>query len=179
MSEMNIAATINVHNDEMTGPNAFAQKSNNLAEDGEVLLGRRFIRERILEGRGSDISILAVIAHEMAHILQLKRGICDALICGGGVRDVELHADFLAGFCLGRMNVSFDTGRAVELTNAWARLGDKFFGNCNHHGTADQRLSCLLAGFNLSQSGDSFETSIIAGREHVLNFGRCGITCGN
>jgi hypothetical protein len=157
-------------------PKAFAQKSLKLGEDGEVNLGFRFLQARLRDEGGSDLSILAVLAHELAHVYQLKNSMCSLLYCSRGVIKIELHADFLAGYSLGRLDSGFSRQRARDLTRSWGRLGDTF-SNCQHHGTADQRLSCLIEGFGLATESTSFEEVAGIGRQFVDNMHGCEGVC--
>ena len=140
--------------DDSQSPNAFATPDNIIDWDrgnGSVLFGVRLLTEEIAADRqtwGSALSL--IMAHEWAHIKQFYTT--------GQLSNplAELHADFLAGWWLGGFNL---------MTNGWGinpgsagrsvfNKGDFEFNSPIHHGTPQQRLSAMVAGYQLSVSSN-------------------------
>ncbi len=101
--------------DDVGGPNAFAtwflrRNRTVLSQwdskaDGTVCLGTRLVRRvtrRDELNRRWKTRLTAIMAHEWAHIVQFSKGHRNA------GKSVELHADFLAGWFLGRTSVARD-----------------------------------------------------------------------
>jgi hypothetical protein len=65
---------------------------------------------------------------------------------------VELHADFLAGWLLGREGL-LTTKSFQGFARFLFSLGDTFFGTALHHGTPRQRLNAMAAGWVFGSSG--------------------------
>ena len=65
--------------------------------DGTVVFGRTLLVRELYRGPYAAIAVAGIMAHEYAHILQLRSG-------AGNVRVVllELHADCMAGWYLRR-----------------------------------------------------------------------------
>jgi len=153
-------------------PNAYAHPaSTHGATDGSIRLGGNLVhsefrlwRTNLIEEsrrRGKDPLVLlqegkaggaytinAIIAHEAAHILQIKMGV------GNTSRNTELQADFLAGWFFAEMKkVMPEEFRQFKIKNAglyafWSR-GDYLFNSPAHHGTPDQRLGAFSYGFKV------------------------------
>lgn len=139
-----VEPTYGVYDDDV--PNAFATPTD-IAEmgdsDGTVLIGRRLIAaEQRANRRLWGAALTFVFAHEYAHILQFKRGLAVSL------PHSELHADYLAGWWLGRENAS-GSPNYTNLTAVWSSLlakGDYKFNSAQSHGTVAQRLKAVRAG---------------------------------
>lgn len=158
--------------DDGNSPNAFAHPhSTHGATDGSIRIGgnlvfkefeiwrHNFLKESIAKGKdplellrtgkaGATYSISAIIAHEMAHILQMKRNSAQ------GGRNTELQADFLAGWYFANMKEllkeEYDEFHIEKsgLLAFWSR-GDYYFNSRSHHGTPKQRADAFAAGLNL------------------------------
>src|SRR5690606_23215615 len=84
--------------------------------------------------------------HEGAHIFQYTHGY-NRLLAGPTVRDTELHADFLAGYYFAR---SGRTERSITVfSQALAAMGTTDFTDPNFHGTGQQRVACMHAGYSV------------------------------
>lgn len=133
-----VDATLELY-DDSDGLNAMA-----IPDKSQILLGSRLIRYHLLKaGRGLR-SLQAVLAHEYAHLAQER--FPNSL----SFAYRELHADLLAGYYLSR-NGLVDSSCFWIYANATYEIGDYHFGSFNHHGTPEERLTCLLAGFRLAQ----------------------------
>jgi len=117
---------------------------------------------KILESAGrssacawwSEIRVF-VVAHEFGHILQYKKG-----MKVDGPWQMEPHADFLAGWFLGRRKAGplpnhFDPGLSSHIARksfekaviGAFELGDTLFDDPDHHGSPELRASMVLAGY--------------------------------
>lgn len=128
--------------DDSEGENAMATPSvtNFQFPDGTVIVGLRLIQSELYRDGGVGLSIPGILAHEYAHIVQFKFGRHPATPVN------ELHADFLAGWYLARRGYSYFTvGPAFQ---SFFSKGGYDFNSPNFHGTPQQRLTAIQAGFN-------------------------------
>jgi hypothetical protein len=129
--------------DDQDKPNAYANKAcNTLNCDGSVRLGKRLLLDELVNSNGY-VSIVGIMAHEFAHILQftLKHSFTSKLS--------ELQADFLAGWYLGKTKEL-----KIEELEPFARSlyekGDFEFWSTDHHGTPAERAEMMIQGFQYS-----------------------------
>jgi hypothetical protein len=138
--------------DDAGAPNAYADQQSWLADkpDGTVLLGVGFLAEvrRLQQGQTSfyNENSFFIVLHEMAHILQFKRG-----MAGRADWQMEPHADFMAGWAYARHSPK---------SEAWVRenlelgvqlmfgLGDTDFNDPQHHGQPELRAAMVRAGYD-------------------------------
>jgi hypothetical protein len=110
---------------------------------GTVYIGLELLRTEIqTPGRGRH-SVAGVLAHEFAHILQFKRegaAFSDPL-------ETELHADYMAGYYLGRRNQLTYTEVEALATTLFVRGDPEDFFEAPDHGTGYQRVAVMLAGY--------------------------------
>ncbi len=126
-------------------PNAGATlKRVRYNSDGTVMFGRTLLVRELYRGRYADIAVAGIMAHEFAHIVQLRRG-------AGRNRIVylELHADCLAGWYLersrnGRLNIQ-------PFARSIYEKGDFHYWSRSHHGTPRQRISAMIAGYKAGE----------------------------
>lgn len=116
---------------------------------GSILFGRSLFLDQFSRYKDNGISVLAIIAHEFAHIRQYRTNIIDQLLQGEtSVRRVELHADFLSGWYLG-MRKQADASISLWASgDTFRRIGDYEYNNSSHHGTPEQRIAASQAGFD-------------------------------
>lgn len=124
---------------------------------GVVLLGQA-MSDRLAKQEGKEhfAPLAGALAHELAHLYQFRLGPAgDAqtwwqlLLEADGNRTrrrAELHADFLAGWCLGRGGYTDEAGIDHAANRMYAQ-GDTEGNDPNHHGTPHQRYAALLRGF--------------------------------
>lgn len=97
-------------------------------------------------------ALTGLLAHEIAHLFQMQNRYVEQLSPErdkrGTVRLLEIHADYLAGWCLPQTYWTAGSLSALR-TNAtqFFKLGDINFMNRDHHGTQYQRQSAMAAGF--------------------------------
>lgn len=104
--------------------------------------------------------MVGVLAHEFAHVLQYVRG------NNLPTKLKELHADFLAGYYLGRKRLM--SGAVERFARALFEMGDFEFWNPNHHGTPQERVQAMSAGYIAGKSGASIHEAYKLGIEHVV-----------
>src|SRR5258708_6591979 len=86
---------------EEENPNAFAIKSSLISgTNGTVLIGLKLLNVLLQEGQGG-VSVAGICAHECGHIYQYFSEFYDRLY-GSNILYLELHADCLAGFYMGK-----------------------------------------------------------------------------
>jgi len=126
-------------------PNALAtpEIANAFGPDGTVLLGRNLVTEQLTRDP-SGATVVAVMAHEFAHLTQFKHG---SVNVNEPVRRMELHADFMAGWYL-RLRGQYAWTNLMPALRIFFDLGDYQFNAPQHHGTPAERLSAAQAGFN-------------------------------
>ena len=140
--------------DDGRAPNAFASSYRTEGRpDGSVRLGvnlvasevRRFVTTEQNAQRQYSYSVTAILAHELAHIVQVKQGMASP------GKATELQADFLAGWYLSVLaqtdpNFRLSSGLEDGIRAFYSR-GDYDFNSPHHHGTHDERAAAFLAGF--------------------------------
>lgn len=124
--------------------------------DKEVVLLSK--SDAIVKGQApsGDNMLFAILAHEFSHAFQFSRcfdqGDTSFMRAGGIVRplrDIELHADYMAGFSLARAEERY--GRPEDLLRRFSdtilSLGDFNFRPCFHHGTPAERYTMMMKGY--------------------------------
>lgn len=125
--------------------NAYAQYMGGY---GAILLGAALITDVVTRTRrkynpiwgfsDDHIPLEMIMAHEFGHILQFKKGLPDSWKC-------EPHADYLAGWYLGRR--SRREREIVIAAMTMFRFGDWQFNSWSHHGTPHYRARMVRAGY--------------------------------
>lgn len=128
-------------------PNAAATlKRVRRNSDGTVLFGRTLLVKELYRGPYASIAVSGIMAHEFAHIVQLRRG-----AGRNRVLYLELHADCMAGWYLERSR------RGNLDIQPFARSiyekGDYHYWSRSHHGTPRQRISAMIAGYKAGELG--------------------------
>lgn len=157
--------------DDSDGPNAYASPETEIGGTwGAVLFGINMFRD--LDRRYDDqgMAILAVIAHEFAHVAQFHTGTDKYLLKKQEtVKRVELHADFISGYYLGKLKQRNDNISLWSAGHTFHRIGDFEYNNQNHHGTPKERVAAAEAGFSqASDNGANFDTAFSKGIDYVL-----------
>lgn len=94
--------------------------------------------------------VKAILAHEFAHALQHKAGLFD--IWNGG-KKVELHADFLAGYYLGKKGL-ISKEKLTAFAQEFFERGDKSFFEVDPHGSPEERRCAFLEGYKVAVTYD-------------------------
>ncbi len=148
-------------------PNAMALPRSALPSSrGTVLVGLGLL-SRVDRSAHGDLFVQAVCAHEFAHIRQYQTGYYDRLNRPDSARLIELHADFLAGYCLGAQPVDYADDALVDLGRAWEDLGDSDFTEREHHGTPEERIAAMEHGFALGRRSTGVEAAAAAGARYL------------
>ncbi len=123
-------------------PNCYSFNCN-----GEIVLGK-YLMSELSTKSFSYARLVAVFAHEFAHGMQHKYG------WSGNSKWRELHADYLAGYYLGRSN-SLTESQVISIFNEFYSRGDYGFNDPSHHGTPDERSCAFLEGFKFAYTGST------------------------
>jgi hypothetical protein len=116
------------------------------------------------QAAAGDNMLFAILAHELGHAFQFSR--CfdngDTTFLGAKgivrpLRDIELHADYMAGFSLARSEEKY--GKPEDLLRKFSdtilNLGDFNFRPCLHHGTPAERYTMMMKGYIEAQKNPS------------------------
>lgn len=127
--------------DDGRSPNAYASPEITLpGYTGTVYFGTSLLRSELWSMSKGGHAVAGIMAHEFAHILQLR---ANSRLSG---RARELHADFLAGYYLGRKSYFLPTD-IRGFANSLFEKGDHAFWSREHHGTPHERVNAMVAGF--------------------------------
>lgn len=153
--------------DDERSPNAFAFKKSLIdGTRGTVFFGVELIYSELSESYGGA-AIAGIAAHEAAHVMQFYSAFAKRLVQGETAREIELHADYLAGYyfgAIGRSDRSIDAFGASLFSK-----GGYDFNDPQHHGTPDERLEAMHAGYRSAAWGDDLQSAIERGLKHVLS----------
>ena len=125
--------------DDLGSPNAFASPEG---PTGTVCFGIGFIVNELWSMNKGEHALAGIMAHEFAHILQLKER-CPLPLRG---KHRELHADFLAGYYLSRKGY-FTQINILAFAYSLFEKGDYYFWSPVHHGTPHERVGAMVEGF--------------------------------
>lgn len=161
--------------DDRESPNAFATPATLVGDGpGTVLMGMRYFVERMAEN-DDGMTVIATCAHEFGHIHQFTGTYRAELVrLDSTDKPVELHADFLAGFFLATRKREYSNLNLQKVGQQYnEKLGDNAFDSKKHHGTSEERLAAVTAGFDLGKStGQDIDQVAAAGVAYVRNV--CG-----
>ena len=128
--------------DDGNAPNAFASAATTVeGETGTIYLGINLLADELGDDDRGELGIVAVFAHEFAHILQF---IADCPLPARG-KQRELHADFMAGYYVGLRQYVAEGGAENAAMSIYEK-GDYGFFDRNHHGTPEERVLSFIAG---------------------------------
>lgn len=147
-------------------PNAFASERSLVSNtSGTVFIGLNLINTEFNKSDYGGVAVAGICAHECGHIYQYTTGWAQRL-SRSTAQLIELHADFLAGFYMGRDN-SHSKERVEIFAGSLFSKGDFNFNDANHHGTPDQRVSAMRKGYEIGKSTSSIETAAQIGASFV------------
>lgn len=165
----NVRPSFGYYNDSV-GENAYASPDSSVqGYRGTVLFGLNLLRQQTGGPSGWDIAVLGICAHEFAHIYQFDHGIQDHLLVGQRtVVRTELHADFLAGFFIGVLRHERPGIAIQRFGQLFYDLGDKAFNSRQHHGTPEERVNSVQAGFKYASApGVAYDDAAQEGIRYV------------
>jgi len=147
--------------DDSGAPNAWALPNNIFPlTSGTVLFGKSLLAKGLGSGKNGDMFIMSVCAHEFGHVVQYSNGFHNRLRDGKPNSSVlELHADFLAGCYLALRGTSYMPEQLISLGEAWEAIGDSQFTSPTHHGTPQQRIEAIQAGYRIAGEQPKFSVS--------------------
>jgi len=141
--------------DDSAGLNALAVRETLIGNGpGTVLMGMHLFGQLMARVRDGGITVIAVCAHEFGHIYQMQAGYERRL---GELdktdRPFELHADFLSGYYLALRKAQHPELDLSAVGRVLHSLGDSAFASRQHHGTPEERVGALAAGFKFGLDG--------------------------
>ena len=132
-----------------------------------IVYSKKFYKDQIAKSNGKE-RVKAVLAHEFAHAMQRKFEISWIQ-----QKYAELHADYLAGFYVGKKGV-IENNKLNSFANEFYFLGDTDFDDPDHHGTSEERRCAFLEGY---KSAITYNFNIYqafnCGVEYVRNLYPC------
>lgn len=160
--------------DDAKGHNAFAStetKADVANTNGTVSFGVNLLDD-MLRQEGGDMAVFAVCAHEFGHIYQFNTEWKQTIQARLPGYCLELHADYLAGFCLSHYARAYPEVNIRPVGPVWKSLGSADFVNPDFHGTPEQRLAAIEAGFALVRRDETATAAVAAkkGFEHVSRY---------
>jgi hypothetical protein len=118
---------------------------------GVVTFGEELLRKEVSDAGGPEYasSVPAIMAHEFAHLLQIKNG---STLSGP---KYELQADYIAGWYIGRrakwISMSSSPKSLQTIMRSFYAKGDYELNDPSHHGTPDERVAAISAGYRNSE----------------------------
>jgi hypothetical protein len=109
---------------------------------GFILFGRNLAVD-VLTKTGSDVGIVAALAHEYAHQVQFRFGWMRPW--ESTIRTTELEADAFAGYYMAAIK-DIDSAALDAYFQALGSFGDYAFNSPNHHGTPINRMAAGAYG---------------------------------
>jgi hypothetical protein len=156
--------------DDTKAQNAFASPESRLPGTwGTVLFGKTLFWDLFRGKQDGGMSVLAVLAHEFGHIVQVHRGLRQQLLAGQTtVKRNELHADFLSGFYLGSRKREFPNLPMWAAGETFHQIGDTNYAAAQHHGTPAERVAAAERGFAIGMAGGGIDQAVREGLAFVL-----------
>jgi hypothetical protein len=141
--------------DDGNSPNAFASPETLVGNGpGTVLMGMRLF-SHMMARRDGGITVIGICAHEFGHVHQMSSGYRGRLLAlGQTVKPLELHADFLCGYYMALRKADHPDLDLRVLAREVHNGGDTATTNPQHHGTPEERLGALSAGFKFGIEGN-------------------------
>jgi tetratricopeptide (TPR) repeat protein len=121
--------------DDGESPNALAIDSDPYT----IMLGKGLLLDEYVNTNNS-YSIIAIMAHEFAHTVQYK------FKYYGNGKEPELHADYLAGWYMGKKKY-LTSDEVDKISSSFWDKGDINYFSPDHHGTSEERQKSFKAGF--------------------------------
>lgn len=123
-------------------PNAFAVLENVMAgSSGTVLFGVNLMTQELAQTYWQGFSVPAIIAHEVAHLVQDKKGTSLTKT------RKELQADYLAGWYLQQRATAAPANLNIQAAaTSFFHKSDMAFWDARDHGTPRERTKAFLAG---------------------------------
>lgn len=135
---------------------------------GSVYFGLNML-EGLLKQEGGDMAVFAIAAHEFAHIYQFHNGWAQRIRQSLPSYYVELHADYLAGFSMAHYVRAYPAVKVRNVAIVWKAIGSRDFNDPGTHGTSEQRLNAIEAGYDFVKRSPKAKISdaALAGFNHL------------
>jgi hypothetical protein len=147
-------------------PNAFAVPTSLIpGTQGTVYIGINLITSEFNNSPFGGVAVAGISAHESGHILQFQTGYA-ATLAGPTAQLMELHADFLAGYYLGRSQAHSKEHVGIFAQSLFSR-GDYDYNGQTHHGTPDQRVRAMNKGYDIGASNLGVSAAASVGANFV------------
>jgi hypothetical protein len=147
-------------------PNAFATSATYVpGTRGTCLFGINLIGREMGSSEYGGVAVAGIAAHECAHIFQYFSPYYGRLK-GATAKHVELHADFLAGYYMGRRR-QFASDRIAVFARSLFNMGDYDYNNPRHHGTPEQRFEAMKRGYEIGSQNAAFQNAAEEGASFV------------
>jgi hypothetical protein len=144
-------------------PNAYATTETFVnGTSGTILFGLTLLQNELQTEYGGA-AIAGIAAHEGAHVVQFASPDLYRRLEGPTVRLIELHADFLAGYYFSRTTRTEKS--LVSFGESLFAKGDYEFNDRQHHGTPQQRVAAMRAGY--SNGGYELRQAVAEGVRYV------------
>ncbi len=156
--------------DDFDGLNAVATPAPLLGVPaGSVFFGTGLFGTLLAEDPSGG-AVMWVAAHEFAHILQFQSNVRDLLLQGQStVRRMELHADYMAGYYLGRRKLEEPRASLFHAGESVWSAGDTNYNDPGHHGTPAERVAASEKGFLAAlEQRVSRDAAFQAGFDYVM-----------
>lgn len=150
-------------------PNAFAiPTSDVLGTKGTVLLGMNLLKSLLNDDQGGG-AIAGICAHECGHIYQYYNGFYDRL-SKISIIAVELHADFIAGYYMGRRGSTGDASAITQqklqaFSHALLERTGYGYADPSFHGFPGDRIAAVDRGYFYATQGLSLMEACTKGEE--------------
>jgi hypothetical protein len=153
--------------EETNSPNAWAIPETLISgTKGTVLIGLKLIAF-LMQSQNGGASVAGVCAHECGHIYQYSSGAAERF----GTTDYgrilrELHADFIAGYYMGRRK-EYTADHVRLFSRTLFDVGTYDFANPQYHGSPALRATSMEAGYHQAATGVAFADAAIKGEAYV------------
>jgi hypothetical protein len=135
--EFNLDVNIYAY-DDGNSPNAFA-----ISDPYSIIIGKTLMLDEFVNTENSN-SIIAIMAHEFGHIIQYKYQL--KKYNGWIGKWPELHADFMAGWYIGKKQYIAQQDLEKIINSFWDKGDDNYFSK-DHHGTPEERSFAFIEGY--------------------------------
>ena len=145
-------------------PNAYATPESHVdGTAGTIVFGLTLMNNELRTEYGGA-AIAGIAAHEGGHIIQFNSRNLHQRLNDRTVQRLELHADYLAGYYFARTQ---RTERSlVVFGESLFSKGDYEYNDRNHHGTPQQRVAAMRAGYGAGQH--TVSQAVEQGVQYVL-----------
>jgi hypothetical protein len=148
-------------------PNAFAMRTSDvLGTNGTVLIGLKLLNSLLQDETGGGAAAIAgICAHEVGHIYQYFNDYFDH-ISPLGTTAVELHADLIAGYYMGRRGDATSDQVHYFSQALFNRTGYDFT-DPSFHGSPGERIAAVDKGYFWAKQGVSLPDACTRGEAYV------------